>query len=262
MNFENKTAIKNRHGLTILVKFFECEKPDPKLAFIQHGYSGSMVETHITAFAKTYLDNGYNVLMMDCTNSFNDADGLLQDNTIQTHYDDLEDVIEWAFKQEWYQTPFALAGHSLGGLSTITYAAKHPDKVLSLFPAATVISGKHLEEANLFRSSEEYNAFKSSGDMTIECTYKNNVSGYRPYSWIETMWNWSALNFAKNITCPTLLLVGSNDTGTPPEHQKLFLDRLSSDKKDMHIIDGADHCYSDKIDKACSYLDTWLKKND
>lgn len=259
MNFNSKVAIQNRHGLTILVKYLECPAKSEKLVIIQHGFSGSMVEPHIQAFCQTYLDNDCNVLMLDCTNSFNDADGDVKDNTIQTHYDDLEDVIKWASTQEWYSEPFALAGHSLGGLSIITYAHNHPDKVSSLFPAATVISGKHLEEANLFRSPKEYEAFKSAGKMEIECSYKENVKSYRPYSWIETMWNWNAINYAANITCPTLLVVGSDDGGTPPEHQRLFFSALNC-SKEIHVIDGVDHCYVGKVDEVCKHLDKWLKE--
>lgn len=258
MNFDNKTTIQNRHGLNILTKYLECTVPSHKLAIIQHGFSGSMAEPHIQAFCQTYLDNNYNVLMLDCTNSFNDADGDVEDNTIQTHYEDLEDVIKWASTQEWYAEPFALAGHSLGGLSIITYAQKYPDKASSLFPAATVISGKHLEEANLFRSPKAYEAFKSSGKMEIECSYKENVTSHRPYSWIETMWDWNALDYAADIKCPTLLVVGSEDGGTPPEHQKLFYDKLNV-AKEMHIVDGVDHCYVGKVDMVCEHLNNWLK---
>lgn len=250
--------IENRYGLNILIKFRPTPAPQGKLAFIQHGFSGSMVEPHIAAFAETYLKNGYDVVLMDCTNSFNDADGEVHNNTIQSHYEDLEDVISWAKNQEWYREPFALAGHSLGGLSILTYASKNPDKVRSLFPAATVISGRHLEEANMFRTPDEYQKFKTSGRMDIECTYKEGVTDYRPYSWIETMWDWNALNMADKITAPTLLVVGSEDGGTPPEHQNLLYDELAG-PTEINIVDGVDHCYVGKVDVVCGHLDNWLK---
>ena len=54
----------------------------------------------------------------------------------------MEDVIEWAKKQEFYKEPFCLAGHSLGGICTALYAGNHPDKVKALAPISTVISWK------------------------------------------------------------------------------------------------------------------------
>lgn len=253
-----KTTVKNRYGLNIITKHILQEALHAPLAIIQHGFSGSMMEPHIEAFAETYLQNGYHVLLMDCTNSFNDADGEVHNNTIQSHYEDLEDVIEWAQSQEWYQEPFALAGHSLGGLSILTYASKYPEKVASLFPAATVISGRHLEEANLFRTPKEYEAFKTSGRMNIECSYKEGLVDYRPYSWIETMWDWNALDMAPDIIAPTLLVVGSEDGGTPPEHQNLLYDALCG-PTEIHIVDGVDHCYIGKVEAVCEHLNNWLK---
>lgn len=258
-NLENdKFPIKNRRGQTMLVKLETPENGTDNLAILQHGYSGSMDEDHIRAFAKIFLDNGYTVLLMDCTNSFNDADGRLEDNTIQNHYEDLEDVIGWASIQKWYKEPFALGGHSLGGLATLFYAQTYPEKISLLFPAAAVISGALLKEAYKERSLDTYNSFKETGKMLIECSYKENLSAYRPYSWLETMQSWDSLKQANKLSMPVLMIVGSDDDGTPPKHQKLLFDKLPGDKE-IYIIEGTDHCYEDKLNEVSQHLDNWLK---
>ncbi len=254
----DKTPIKNRHGLTMFVRYEAPDNPIGELAIIQHGFSGSMDEKHIRGFADTFLKNGYDVLLMDCTHSFNDADGTLEQNTIKTHSDDLEDVIAWAGTQDFYKEPFALAGHSLGGMSVLHYAQNHPEKISLLVPASTVISGKLLEDAFKQNMPSEYNDMLTKGKMRVECTYKDGIESYRPYSWLQDMQSWNMLDKAAHLNMPCLFVVGADDAPTPPEHQKLLFD-LMPGEKELHIIDDADHCYEPKLDEALVHLDNWLQ---
>lgn len=254
-----KEPITNRYGRKILISVTPpAFVSTNNLVFIQHGYSGSMDEMHIQAIAKTYHNNNYTVVLMDCTNSFNDADGTVEENTAQSHYEDLEDVINWASTQNWYQEPFALAGHSLGGLSVTIYSQNFPNKVLNLFPAATVISGKLLEKRKQECDPEEYKQLINGKKIPLKCTYKDNTHGYRSYEWYESMKDWNALSNAHRLHMPTLFIVGSNDKGTPPEHQKLLKNSVTG-KTTFYIIKNTDHCYTDKVTELCQRLDSWLK---
>ena len=254
-----KQPIQNRYGKNILVHFEPARTPSDKLAIIQHGYSGSMDELHIKVMMNTYLANGYNVLMLDCTNSFNDADGSLEENTIQSHAEDLEDAIKWASTQKWYSEPFALAGHSLGGLSIMAYASKSSANIESLFPAAMVVNGKLLEKRTKENRPDYYQELLDNGKAPMECSYKQNVSGYRPYSWYTTMYDWDAIEYAPNINAPTLFVVGDEDHGTPPKDQQKVYDALHAPKK-METIQGTYHCYEGKEDQMGQLLDEWLKE--
>ncbi len=44
------------------------------------------------------------------------------------------------------------------------------------------------------------------------------------------------------LTMPTLLVVGSEDRGTPPEDQKLLYNKLPGDNE-LHIIEGSTHVF-------------------
>ncbi|MEM8833946.1 MAG: alpha/beta hydrolase [Pseudomonadota bacterium] len=255
----SKQAVQNRHGKNILVHYEPCPKASNQLAVIQHGYSGSMNEVHIKIFGKTYLDNGYNVLMLDCTNSHNDADGILEDNTIQSHYDDLEDSIQWAATQDWYQEPFSLAGHSLGGLSIMAYAGKNLEKVSSIFPAAMVVSGQLLEQRFEENDPEYMNKMRTEGKVQVDCSYKEGVTGFRPYSWFASMYDWDAREYAKNINALALCIVGDEDYLTSPQDQKAVFDHLKGPNK-VHVIKGCDHCYEGKEEELSTVLDQLLKE--
>ena len=255
----SKQPVQNRYGKNILVHFEPAKEESYKLVIIQHGYSGSMDEIHIKVMMNTYLDNGYSVLMLDCTNSFNDADGTLEENTIQSHAEDLEDAIDWAADQEWYREPFALAGHSLGGLSIMAYASKNSDKITSLFPAAMVVNGRLLEQCLIENDPKYHKELTTNGKIPMDCSYKENVTGFRTYKWYTTMYGWDATQYAQHITAPTLLVVGDEDLGTPPKDQQKVFDVLNAPKK-MEIIKGADHCYVGKEKELEAALDTWLKE--
>lgn len=66
-----------------------------------------------------------------------------------THYHDLKDVIEWAQTQDWYQEPFCLAGHSLGGLSNLIYATNYPNKIKAFAPNSACISYEHSKDVHI-----------------------------------------------------------------------------------------------------------------
>ena len=60
------------------------------------------------------------------------------------------------------------------------------------------------------------------------------------WSFIEDGQQYDVLPKADRLTMPILLIVGENDTGTPPEHQQLFHEKLPG-RKEIHIIKGVDH---------------------
>ena len=135
-----KTTIKNRKKQNVVV-IVEQSTPQNGLAFVMHGLGGTKDRPQIIAITEVLKQNKYSVVRFDTTNTFGESDGNYEDATTTNYYEDLEDVINWASKQSWYQEPFVLFGHSLGGISTALFTEKHPDKVRALAPLSTVVSG-------------------------------------------------------------------------------------------------------------------------
>jgi len=141
-----KLFIKNRKGLKISVLMEE--NPDAKgLVFVMHGLGRFKEQDHIQTFANAFKENNYTVIRFDTTNAFGESEGKYEDATITSYYEDLEDVINWAKDEKWYQEPFVLCDHSLGGICTGLYAGKHPDDARALAPISTVVSGELSVEA-------------------------------------------------------------------------------------------------------------------
>src|SRR4029077_19886608 len=93
-------------------------------------------------------EKGFTVVLFDTTNTFGESEGSYEDATTTNYYENLEDMIEWSRGQSWFQTPFVISGHSLGGICSILYAEKHPQNVLAIASISPVVSGKLTLEAH------------------------------------------------------------------------------------------------------------------
>jgi pimeloyl-ACP methyl ester carboxylesterase len=254
-----KFAIRNRYGKTFFAHVFVSETSDC-IVFVQHGYCGSVDGDHIKQIIATYKNNNYTVIAFDCTNSCNDADGTVDQSTIDTHLHDLEDGIAWAAQQSWYREPFALAGHSLGGFAALLFAEANPEKISHLFPASAVINGPAREESYARFAPEMLATFKA-GQFVLQNTADDgveNVSCQAP-DYFHSLFNYDVLPQAGKLHMPVLLMVGEKDTVCLPEHQWLLYQALPG-PKEMHIIGGAEHCFDSRLPELAAHLDIWLKR--
>lgn len=267
-----KSPITNRRGQTMYVRYeppasgvsgISGDGPGG-LAILQHGYSGSMDHPLIRAMARTFRENGFATLSLDCTHSFNAADGSVEDHSIETHLHDLYDAVEWAKGQDWFTAPFALAGHSLGGFAVLDYAENNPGEVSLLFPCSAVTTGEKLAQA--FAGNMPAGVFadwREKGFMEIEAPDGSGHRAKRPFSWLEDMKGYDALEGAAALTMPVLMAVGTDDIPTPPAHQLDLYGLLPDENKEMHILRSGDHPFSkaEHRRKLESITGAWLKKH-
>jgi pimeloyl-ACP methyl ester carboxylesterase len=254
---EEKLFIKNRKGQKVVVLVEQREHPQG-LAFIMHGLSGFKEEPHIELYAKTFLANGYTAVRFDATNTFGESDGNYEDATVTNYYEDLEDVIAWAKSQPWYREPFCLIGHSLGALSVALYAEKYPERVKALAPTSTVVSGVLSMKSTKIRGL--YDEWKRTGWRVEESVSRPGTMKRLKWSHMEDRMRYDLLPNANKLTMPVLLIVGDQDTGTPPEHQQMLYEKIPG-RKEIHIIKDAPHVFRKEEDfkEIQSILDHWIK---
>lgn len=232
-----KEFIKNRKNQKIAVIIEETEN-QKGLAFVMHGLSGFKEQPHIQAMAEIFRENGHTVVRFDTTNTFGESDGNYEDATTTNYYEDLEDVIKWAETQSWYQEPFCLAGHSLGGICVALFAEKYPKKVKGLAPISTAVSGKLSLEAP--GNKDSWKEWQRTGWKEEKSRSMPGVIKRLKWSHMEDRLKYNLLEKVNQLTMPILLIVGENDESTPPEHQKILYDALPGEKE-LHIIKNADH---------------------
>ncbi len=260
---EEKKFITNRKKQRIVV-VIEI-KPDQKgLAFVMHGLGGFKEQPQIKTFGEAFQENDFTVVRFDTTNTLGSGEsaGKYEDATTTNYFEDLEDVIAWAKSQAWYEEPFWLCGHSLGGISTILFAEKHPSKVKALAPISTVVSGKLSLDSPKYKGNELLKQWKESGWRIEKSTSQPGLVKKLKWSHMEDRLKYDMLPNAKKLTMLVLLIVGDQDNSTPPEHQKMLFERLPGEKE-MHIIKGASHTFKDQkhLSEIKRIMKKWIGKN-
>lgn len=233
-----KIFIKNRKGQRVAVVVDETT-PQKGLAFVMHGLGGCKEDPHIQMFADAFLGGGYTVIRFDTTHTYGESDGKFEDVTMTKTYEDLIDVLAWAKRQVWYEEPFVLAGHSMGGMCSALYAEKYPEQVKACAPIATTVSGDSY--FNTF-SEEVREQWKKMGWREWESTAYPGVMKRLPYAFVADRFQYDLLSDVERLTMPILMIVGSKDTATPPEIQRVLYEKIPG-RKEFHVIEGATHAF-------------------
>lgn len=257
-----KFIIKNRYGLKIVGELHKPESP-VGLAFVQHGLGGFKEQVSIVATVDVLLKNNYIVINFDSTNSIGESEGKYEYATMQLHYEDLVDVINWAKNQPWYMEPFLLSGSSFGGYSVIRYAEEHPMEVKSVVAKAPVISGEFSLKANEKFYPENLKKWKSTGWKEEESKSKPGIIKRLPWSHMEERLNHNLIPNVSKLTMPILVVVGDKDTSCPLDTQQIFYNMLpKNSERELYIIKDAPHTLKDEKDTAelKFIINNWIKK--
>lgn len=254
-------TIKNRHGLKLVIQVDAPEKPQ-NLVFIQPGQGGIIEQNHIEAFALAFLDNSFRVVRFDPTHSVGESEGNIKDVTYTGYIEDLEDVINWARTQSWFQQPFALCGHSMGGLSTCWYAEHHPDEILLLAPISTTVN----YELYLPTMDDDFlKQWQKKGYYESPSNSKPGVIKRVGIQVLEDMKKYNLMEKAGNLSMPVLLMSGENDQPTPYRHQKLLFKAIPNKNKKLVKIENADHNFrgsgddAKKLEEVKNIISIWLR---
>lgn len=253
-----KLFIKNRKNQNVCVVVEEGQR-QKGLVFIMHGLGGFKEQPHLQTIAESFKRNDYTVILFDTTNSIGESDGKMEDATLTNYYEDLEDVIEWSKNQSWYQEPFVLAGHSLGGFSVAYFAQNYPKKVKAIAPISTVVSGRLTEETPDFKKIK-YDWEKNKIREWVSNSQPGLVKRLK-WEHVEDRRKYSLLPEAKKLTMPVLMIVGDLDDTTPVVHQKMLFDLLPTENKKIHIIKGAEHTFKkeENLSEIEKIFDGWIK---
>ncbi|MBI5038078.1 MAG: UDP-N-acetylmuramoyl-L-alanine--D-glutamate ligase [Candidatus Kerfeldbacteria bacterium] len=237
-----KKIIRNRHGLR-LVTLIQINPRARGLVFVMHGLGGFKEQKHIELVAKTFYERNFTVVRFDTTNSVGESGGAYENATVTNYYQDLEDVIKWARTQPWFQQPFWLTGHSLGGICSILYAQRYPEQVASLIPISPVVSGKL--SISRVEKKREYVQWERTGWLIKYSKSKPGLIKRLKWSHMEDRLRYDVLPQAKRLIMPTLLIVGEKDDSTPAEHVFKLYQRLTCQKKFV-LIPDAPHTFREK----------------
>ena len=254
-----KINLKNRKGQKIVGLFEQPERNIKGTAILQHGWGGNKERPTMLAIKKGFHNAGFQTFIFDTTNAAGESDGDYDKSCQGLHTEDFFDVMAWAKEQKWYSSPIALTGHSMGGYSVTKYTEEYPNEIDFCIPVAPVVSGKLVVDAYNKQSPEEMETLRK--EKVLVYTSKRGIQKKKQWWQYEEWLNHDLLPEANNITCRILVIVGSADPTCMPEHMQLLVDQVSSNDKEVFIIEGAPHSYDElKQQKECSNKITdWLK---
>ena len=248
-----KQFIKNRKNQDIAVLVEKVNNP-LGLVFITHGMGDSKDSDHVKTFSKCFLDNNYNVIRFDATNTFGESDGKFEDANISTYFEDLEDVLSWAKSQNFYQEPFVLCGHSLGAMASVFYAEHNPNLVKAIVSVSAVVNAD-LSKKNY--SLEELNNWEKTGEIVEDW---DGFEAKFKWLYMQAKEKFDLLKMADKLVMPTLLMVGELDDDTRPEYQQVLFEKIPG-KKELYIIKKAPHTFREKehLDEVYDIMNKWIK---
>lgn len=233
-------SLKNRQNQTF---FARLSRGGPRYAVIQHGLTGSIDQAHIKTIESAYRDAGYTTLALDCTNTLNMSDGTLAEVTVQQHCDDLADAMAWLRKEHKPERPVALAGHSMGAFSVLSYAEDRPDEVEHVFASAAMTSGINLMQAWRKHRAADLERWRTQGYFEFTSIVDPTMTGRAPWSMWAEFSSHTVFDRVTNLTMPTHFIVGDADITTPLEFLERFY-RQVPEPKTLDVIASADHSYT------------------
>ncbi|MFA5358556.1 MAG: alpha/beta fold hydrolase [Patescibacteria group bacterium] len=236
-----KLSFINRRGQKIVVNVRQA-KDQAGLVFVMHGFGGFKDQDQIQAIGESFFEKNYTTVLFDTANTLGESEGRVEDGSLTSYYQDLEDVIAWSETRDWYQEPFILAGHSMGSFCIAYYAENYPEKVLAIAPFSPVISGKFLDEAMIRRNPAVWEKWRQTGWLEVPSNSKPGAFRRSPWSVVADWDQYDLIPQANKLNMPVLIIVGQNDTSTPVYQVEKFFQALPG-IKEMHVIDGAEHTF-------------------
>jgi dienelactone hydrolase len=210
------------------------------------GFKGTRNQLHIKQIAERITGKGLVSLRIDFTNEPGESSLPFADMTPSYEIEVLDEAIKFLKSQkEVDPNRVGLTGHSLGGLIVAWYAANHPE-IKAVAPLSGVYSFPRLIDRH---SGEGINA-----QQKIEAQEKGFVEVYsntlKKKVKIKAAFFQDAQNFDMDkvidrVVCPILVVAGTADKAVSIDHAQHYYDRAFSEKKELKIIKGSDHNYSD-----------------
>lgn len=243
------TIILERDGLQLVGTREEPFGEIYDMAIIFHGFTANRNTSLLKEIANSLRDENIASVRFDF-NGHGDSDGKFENMTVLNEIEDANAILNYV-KTDPHVCNIYLVGHSQGGVVASMLAGLYPDlikKVVLLAPAATLKSDAL--EGNT--QGVTYNPdhipdrlpFK---DLTLGGFYLRIAQQLPIYE------------VSAQFTKPVCLIHGTDDTVVSPNASKKY-DQIYQNST-LHLIEGADHCFSDSYQKNAVNLTTDFLQN-
>lgn len=219
------------------------------MAIIFHGFTANRNTSLLKEIANSLRDENIASVRFDF-NGHGDSDGKFENMTVLNEIEDANAILNYV-KTDPHVRNIYLVGHSQGGVVASMLAGLYPDiikKVVLLAPAATLKS----------------DALKGN---TQGVTYNpDHIPDRLPFKdltlggfYLRIAQQLPIYEVSAQFTKPVCLIHGTDDTVVSPNASKKY-DQIYQNST-LHLIKGADHCFSDSYQKNAVNLTTDFLQN-
>jgi uncharacterized protein len=213
-----------------------------------HGYKSNRKSEKWQQVGLRLSLEGIAVLTLDHRGALNgESDGIFENTTLTARLEDISAAINYASQiPEIDSHRLGLMGSSLGGVDVIL---AENERVKARVILSTPFRIPPPSEA--MKSAFANNGYWDYGDGTR--IRKEFYEDHNSYDLIAAV---------KRETCPLLIIHGNLDETVPRHHSTVIFESAGSKIKDLKMVDGADHSFSEleKLNQALGYAFDWFKK--
>jgi alpha-beta hydrolase superfamily lysophospholipase len=242
---------KNRDDKRIQAELRTPEGAAKGTIVLSHGLGGWKEQPLLVMIAEELCQKGYVVFTYDAADGAKAPDGDFTNATTTDFLGDLEEVITYVTNADWFVGPLILAGHSMGGLVSLSFARKHPARVSKLMLIAPAVSWKE--------------GVLVSFPLGLWWLSANKNKAYGPdhrripldRKWLIDFMRFDMKRDAPYVSVPTLIVSASKDgtIASTKAHQSLA---HRFPKATLVVIPGAKHVFWKYEHKVADTMVKWL----
>ena len=264
--------LDGKGGLRIFTRHWEPAQAPTATLVICHGVN-SHGGQYIRA-AEDFAAHGYAVTALDLRGRGRSEGERFYTDSIDDYVSDVAQTIELA-RSKHPDLPVYLLGHSAGGVTSVTYALDHQDRIDGLICEsfafrvyAPDIALKLLEGASHLIPHTHVLKLKME-DFSRDPAWVAQLNA-DPLTLDEVQPVQTVASFARagerferefsRITLPVLILHGTADKATRPDGSQQFFDEAGSSDKTLKLYEGAYHDLLNDTDRSIVMSDvtTWI----
>lgn len=256
----NKISIKNKEGLDLSALLWQSssarsgDKNDGarRLVIACHGFTGSKEGSgRALAMGESLAQFGYSTLLFDFAGC-GESDGSWENITLSGQISDLAAVTDWCRRQGFER--IILNGRSFGGTTALCYGAR--DREI----AAVCTWAAVARPARLFASRlAGRNLLAGDPDELIELQGEEGTVALKRRFFLDLNKHDPLKNAAAISPTPLFVIHGSADQSVPVEEARMLYE-WAKEPKQLLVLEGADHRFSEHLEPVWDSFFDWLKK--
>lgn len=203
---------------------------------LSHSFTGHKDIPHLRRLAESLVERGFFSFRFDFSDCIGESDGTCEQMRLSKQVSDLKTAMGFVSGKDPVDPgSIGLAGHSLGGLTSIIVASTD-DRPSALVPIAAPTKGTR---DSMF-DEEEVEEWRRSGSIEFETVRRGKVS--IGYGFWEDMDRYDGLDSIRDVHVPVRFVHGTDDEVVPPAHSEEMYE-AANEPKDLRLVEGGDHLF-------------------